>query len=377
LHHESASLKDHHDGRVDAFRRECAYMRETWGPTLDDDPHYNPNLSLDPRNVGVVVWHRRHADRLTRRLGAATLAAPDFQALHPLLSPYATASNLARVEMATTSETTVLLSSGIARRGLLIVIPTLDRPEYIVPLCRNLLEAGPVFHQHGLAFEVVLADTGSTNAEVLEFYRTLPPFFHVRLGCEYHFSKLNNRMVEEATTDLDTLLFLNNDILFETPYTSLRALYDALHDESGRGVIGAVLSFPDESLQHGGMAVFRDGPLKGFIYHPNADGRPTIPLGDARACPAVTGALLMIKSDLFRRAGGFDPAYAMECQDAALCFAIDRLGQCTVVLNAGRIIHYENGTRKKGEECWPDRQRLVRQWGAWIACKSFDNEAYQ
>jgi GT2 family glycosyltransferase len=367
LHHESASMKDHHSGRAEAFCRECAYMRETWRWMLDDDPHYNPNLSLLLEHAGEVEWSRRCIDRVSRRLGIAALKPPDFRALHPFLLPYATASNPDRARLAAIEERTVSLQTVKAQKGLLIVVPTLDHPEYVIPLCNNLMNAGPIFHSRGLGFEVILADTGSTNAEVLAFYRTLPIFFHVKYGCKYHFSRLNNQMVEEAPHTLDTLLFLNNDILFEAPYDSLRALYDTLHCEPSRGVVGAVLSFPDGSLQHGGIDVFRDGPLKGFVYHPNAGERVAMPAGGVRRCPAVTGALLMTKADAFRRAGGFDPGYAKECQDAALCLAIERLGEETVVLNAGRILHYENGTRRKGEECWPDRQRFMRQWNAWIA----------
>jgi GT2 family glycosyltransferase len=367
LHHESATVKDHQAGRAGAFAQECAYMQETWGPALDDDPCYNPNLSLAAERAGQVEWSRRRSDRVAWRVGLESILLPDLDALHPLLSPYASATSLDRARWAAGHESTVSSSAGETRPGLLVVVPTLDRPEFIIPLCKNLVEAGEMFDRNGLAFEVMLADTGSTDRSVLEHYRTLPPFFHVKLGCKYHFSRLNNQMVEEAPVALDTLLFLNNDILFDDPYASLRALYDALHGNDGRGVVGALLTFPDGTLQHGGIDVFRDGPLKGFVYHPNAGQPPPIPDGEVRRCPAVTGALLMTRSELFRRAGGFDPHYAVECQDAALCLVIDRLGRETVVMNAGRILHYENGTRSKGEECWPDRQRFMRQWGAWIA----------
>jgi GT2 family glycosyltransferase len=46
LHHESASRGDdlapEHRAR---FHRECQYMRDRWGTTLDSDPFYNPNFS--------------------------------------------------------------------------------------------------------------------------------------------------------------------------------------------------------------------------------------------------------------------------------------------------------------------------------------------
>jgi GT2 family glycosyltransferase len=46
-HHESASRgKEDTPERQQRFAREVDYMRRTWGPLLDNDPAYNPNLAL-------------------------------------------------------------------------------------------------------------------------------------------------------------------------------------------------------------------------------------------------------------------------------------------------------------------------------------------
>lgn len=47
-HHESVSRGyDSTPEKAARFQRECAYMRERWGDSLDRDPYYNPNLSLE------------------------------------------------------------------------------------------------------------------------------------------------------------------------------------------------------------------------------------------------------------------------------------------------------------------------------------------
>ncbi|PTX92589.1 glycosyltransferase [Opitutus sp. ER46] len=47
-HHESASRGSDHDPAKQArFTAEIEHMRRTWGPQLDRDPAYNPNLTLD------------------------------------------------------------------------------------------------------------------------------------------------------------------------------------------------------------------------------------------------------------------------------------------------------------------------------------------
>ena len=46
-HHESASRgKEDTLEKRDRFRSEVEYMRATWGELLDNDPAYNPNLTL-------------------------------------------------------------------------------------------------------------------------------------------------------------------------------------------------------------------------------------------------------------------------------------------------------------------------------------------
>ena len=80
----------------------------------------------------------------------------------------------------------------------------------------------------------------------------------------------------------------------------------------------------------------------------------------------MTGAFLMIDSDLFARVGGFDEEYEAECQDIDLCLRVRRLGVKCRVLDAGRLVHIENATRPKGEENWSDRALFLRRWSSYI-----------
>jgi GT2 family glycosyltransferase len=48
-HHESLTFGNHSSTeRNEQFRRDIELMRDRWQPILDNDPYYNPNLSLDP-----------------------------------------------------------------------------------------------------------------------------------------------------------------------------------------------------------------------------------------------------------------------------------------------------------------------------------------
>lgn len=59
-HHETASRAfDLVGDRSKQFACERAYMRSRWGPVLDDDPYFNPNLSLDDVTIALALPPRR------------------------------------------------------------------------------------------------------------------------------------------------------------------------------------------------------------------------------------------------------------------------------------------------------------------------------
>jgi GT2 family glycosyltransferase len=58
-HHESVSTGRHDSrARADQFAKDAALMRKRWGPVLDSDPCYNPNLSL--RHQFHLAFPPRH-----------------------------------------------------------------------------------------------------------------------------------------------------------------------------------------------------------------------------------------------------------------------------------------------------------------------------
>lgn len=286
---------------------------------------------------------------------------------YPLLDPYADTTNLGRVDAVgpVGAPAAPRAAPGEARRGLSIVILNLDKPELIVPLVDSLAAVEPSFRAAGLGFEVLIGDTGSTHPEVLALYDRAPPFVTAVRGLKYHFSRSNNE-VFFGHARYDTALFLNNDVIVRDHPDCLMRMVRMLERRADLGVVGLCLFFPDGTVQHAGIDVFRDGPLRGFCFHPHA--REPMPASAAESwdCLAVTGACLMIRSALFREIGGFDEAYRTECQDVALCLAASRLGQGIAVLNAGNVVHLENATRPKGSEDWGDRQLFMRRWGAYI-----------
>lgn len=363
IHHESVSLKDHSRGRGDEFAREVAWMQARWAEPIARDPFHNLNLSLSKfRPLTPYLGNRRAA--LWPLLGLDTRNAPSPAGLHPPLRWYVD-GNQQRVLDVREAQRAVQLGTPGTRPGLAVLILTKDRPEYILPLTHALIAAEPAFAALGLELRIIIGDTGSEDQEVLALYRSLPACCRLITGLDYQFSRCNNQLLAHAQ-DLDTVLFLNNDIAFDDAADALLQLRTAVHAEPAIGIVGALLQFPDGTVQHQGIAAFEQGPLRGFVHHPGAHAPTTLKPGEQRTCLAVTGALLMARSDALQVTGGFDESYAAECQDVDLCLAAARGGFASAVQHVGKIIHYENGTREIGEENWADRRRLMRRWHNWI-----------
>ena len=165
----------------------------------------------------------------------------------------------------------------------------------------------------------------------------------------------------------DTLLFLNNDVVFDSP-SQVWEMYRTTRD-LGVGVSGLALDYPDGRVQHIGIDVMRDTWNWGQTFHPAVGTIADHQKGTSWDALATTGACLMIDASLWQRAGGFDESYAKECQDVDLCLAAQRLGARLKVLDLGKVIHLENATRPTGEESWEDRRLLMRRWQSFIEAR--------
>jgi GT2 family glycosyltransferase len=59
-HYESVSRGDDLSGeKLARLQKEAAYMRQRWGASLDEDPYWNPNLSLNSVSGNVARQSRR------------------------------------------------------------------------------------------------------------------------------------------------------------------------------------------------------------------------------------------------------------------------------------------------------------------------------
>jgi GT2 family glycosyltransferase len=335
--------------------------------------------------VGLQSWHPSHPwerraeliaiarGQVSPTAGAGPSATNtgterELQLRAPQLALYASEENEARTRAAQRGHGTVERAPAVMDQGVSVLILNLDKPELILPLIDRLAEEQRAFAARGLRLQVIVGDTGSKDERVVQRLGSLPPDMLVQLGLKYHFSRCNNTITHLAACD--TLLFLNNDVIFPEGRACILEMYDLLHARPDRGIVGCCLFYEDRLVQHMGVDFLRDAAVRGLCFHPQVRTKVDAQtLRGAWRVPAVTGACLMIRHGLYAEVGGMDEAYAAECQDIALCLAVDRLGYETYIAYAGEVLHLENATRPKGEENWPDRQRFLRRWGGYIEAR--------
>jgi GT2 family glycosyltransferase len=220
-----------------------------------------------------------------------------------------------------------------------IVIPFKDHVDMLANCLRSIRRAS-----HRIS-EVILLDNGSScprTLRCLERLRRRPAFKVVACPGPFNFARLCNLGARQA--DADFLLFLNND----TEVLSLDWLNQllTLANSPGIGIVGATLLYPDDTLQHAGIFPTKDGQWA-HVYrgqpanYPGDDGE----LAHARSVPAVTGACLMIRRQLFMEMSGFDERYPVTFNDVDLCCRVRRRGLKVAITPHARLFHFESISR--------------------------------
>ncbi len=161
----------------------------------------------------------------------------------------------------------------------------------------------------------------------------------VRYDGAFHFGVMNARGVQESTGDV--LCFLNDDVFPSTSDWLERMLAQAVRPEIG--VVGALLLYPDGSIQHAGVVVDR--------WHPAHIGRFQKEsyfwrwLRLTRDVSAVTGACMAMRRSTWNELGGFDRRFPVNYNDIDLCLRAAARGYRVLIETRAVLVHEESRTR--------------------------------
>ena len=122
------------------------------------------------------------------------------------------------------------------------------------------------------------------------------------------------------------------------------------------GIVGAKLYYPDDHVQHAGCVVGIGG-IAGALFTdlPRARKGYLNKASIMQDLSAVTAAMMLIRADVFREAGGFTEALAIAFNDIDLCLKVREMGYLVVFDPFAEAYHDESRTR--GDEDTEEKRR--------------------
>jgi N-acetylglucosaminyl-diphospho-decaprenol L-rhamnosyltransferase len=265
---------------------------------------------------------------------------------------------------------------------LSVIIVSYQTRELTVACLRSLLNQTLDTH-----FEVLLWDNASTDGSPEAIARLFPEVDLVASEENVGFGLANNRLASRARGN--QLLLLNPDTVV------LNGAVDALMEFS--------LSNPTARLW-GGRTLFPDGSLNPTscwaaptlwsclalacglnrlfpaVRFLNPEGMGGWRRDTIRRVDIVSGAFLMIDTELWNRLGGFHPAFWMYGEDADLCMRARQFGARPIITPDATIVHHggasEPGQAGKMTKLFCAKAQLYRlHWGplrAWTGLHLLD-----
>ena len=144
-----------------------------------------------------------------------------------------------------------------------------------------------------------------------------------------------------------------------------------------------LLLYPDESVQHAGMYLGYRGGAGHSLRHLRLPEDDHLFYGSVpREVSAVTGAVMMVRRDLFEALNGFDELLPTFLQDVDLCLRAGAVGLATVWTPLAELLHMESTTiRQVDGDAFRrlrtrERERFIARWGDLVARDPLRNPAF-
>ena len=254
----------------------------------------------------------------------------------------------------------------VGERHHLQIAPAPDAPVGLVSIIICSKDAGELVSRcldslfaitRDAAFEVLVGDNGTTDPVALAAFAR-HPVRRIEMPEPFHFASFNNRLVREAKGQY--LLFLNNDTeILQTDWIARMRLHAS---QPGVGAVGALLTYPDGTVQHAGVVLGPRGTADHLFRHFRAisDFYHGI-IGCDREVSVVTAACLLVSADKFREIGGFDERFRHHYEDVDLCLRLRRAGFANRYAGSVKLVHHESKTRGAYYD-YTDRMLLLDRW---------------
>lgn len=252
--------------------------------------------------------------------------------------------------------------------GIDIVIPVYGRFD-LLEKCLNSIPDSTT-----RPYRVILVDNSSPDKDMAKkFYATYSNKYHQLLINHENrgFPFACNRGAKSGNNPY--IFFLNSDVILSPG--SLDRLVSELDKDHRIGIAGMMLLFPDYAeglradtrpagkVQHVGLEMNQKGNFIHMYVGWSADNPKVLARRDSYA---VTGAALLVRRELFMKAGMFDLAYGLGTwEDVDLCVSIRDMGYNIVVVPEAQAVHYTGATAEFYRMGYPLQVNMVHFMSKW------------
>ena len=232
-----------------------------------------------------------------------------------------------------------------------IVIPFRDQPLMLRKCIDALLSKTRYAH-----YRILGVNNGSAEVlthELMSQYESENSHLRfVTLDVPFNFSQIVNFGVQNS--EAAHVVLMNNDIeVINTDWL------ESMLEHSQRpevGAVGAKLYYPDDTIQHAGIAI----GIGNYAGHPHKHVEGGYPgylnrLHNIQNVSAVTGAMMMVKRELYNAVAGFDERlFKIACNDVDFCLRLRSQGLLNIFTPYARAYHHESVSR--GYEDTPEKK---------------------
>ncbi len=226
------------------------------------------------------------------------------------------------------------------RPRISIVIPMRDRID-LVQRCLGSIGRGNAYP----GLEYVIVDNDSRDPESLRWladFRDRHRGVVIRDERPFNYAALCNTGVRAATGDL--IVLLNNDV--EVISADWLEELASLACRPGVGIVGAMLYYPDDTIQHAGVVL----GLNGVADRPYVGERRGFRGIDGSAgCVQEVGAVITACAAILRtrydEVGGMEESLPVSCNDVDLCLRLRASGYTVLWTPFAELYHHESVSR--------------------------------
>jgi GT2 family glycosyltransferase len=324
--------------------REVGGFRLGYEGSQDHDLLLRCSEQLQPaqvRHIPQVLYH-------WRAIAGSTALARDAKDYASVAGARAVSDHLeriaapARVEELPHGHFRIRWQLGAQAPKVSLIVPTRDRVELLRMCVESVLEKTDYPD-----YEIVVVDNQSSDQETLAYFDSLASKQNVRVlryDAPFNYSEINNWAASQCTGDV--ICLLNNDIEVISGDWLQEMVSLAIRPEVG--AVGAMLYYPDDTIQHAGVILGMYG-VAGHIYggmprgYPGHGARALV----AQTLSAVTAACLVVRREVYQEVGGLDPQLKVAFNDIDFCLRVRAAGYRNLWTPFAELYHHESASRGK------------------------------